>query len=298
MVVVVYPSTLVPEHCYKLTNWFISFECFPDSFWVWDRLDCKRQNVKIKVVWRWTSNKDCKNSGTETWWKRIHKCCTWTYLFIFQDLPENSWRNSGFEKRTKLSLTNLKQSVNNNAEITKKSLFNFQANAAAIAKQVQAKQICPTDRGLTYLYVVPATFFGKNRAITGQTELLPSRQRSWVYGLPNKLTIENVKNPKRDSWTPLGIRDHFYGFPVEQASLWILSVTHLLSLQDRSVTILLTRLNFFLCLPDASCHIHRFCFQSWVICPLQLEALTHDMSDNWETIIKRYLLIDLLQNIP
>lgn len=37
--------------------------------------------------------------------------------------------------------------------------------------------MCPTDRGLTYLYDVPATCFGINRAITGQTEsfCLPGR---------------------------------------------------------------------------------------------------------------------------
>lgn len=61
-------------------------------------------------------------------------------IFIFQDLPEKSQRNSGFERSTKLSLTNLKQSVKKNDKITKESLFNFQANAAAIAKEVQVKK--------------------------------------------------------------------------------------------------------------------------------------------------------------
>lgn len=48
-----------------------------------------------------------------------------TYMFyidipIFQDLPKNSCRNSGFEGNTKVPLTNLKESVKKNDKVTKK----------------------------------------------------------------------------------------------------------------------------------------------------------------------------------
>lgn len=57
--------------------------------------------------------------------------------------------------------------------------------------------MCPTDRSLIYLYVAPATCFGINRAITGQTEsfCLPGTDFEFM-ACPKTKVLKNLKNPE------------------------------------------------------------------------------------------------------